>query len=316
MSYYLSVKLKQIKYSGDNLGRELKFRLKIENQVSEIGFILPHGESRSFDKVIFQKTLKEKPIILPVAAEVREARERHIDFGTSATKFKIQSKEGITQKETLNIVVKGTGREKNKTALIAFTLEVSCESALRYVLDVKSKGWLTVKLENKDVIALPQLLKVEILKIENNREYFIILEGVAKGKKASVRLNEDGKSYLSRKGEHKGPAELFLNQETGKIIILGLGTYNAKVKPDPLPSGKYDIEIPSEPHDAGWRYLKESKYAKTWFRIGHEGSRFLHVGQRSLGCVTVTDKEKWTEIYGHLIKSRKNSKSIGEVIVK
>ncbi|MFC1495833.1 hypothetical protein ACFL52_00275 [Candidatus Margulisiibacteriota bacterium] len=100
------------------------------------------------------------------------------------------------------------------------------------------------------------------------------------------------------------------------LVEILIGTYNAKVETNPLKSGKYDLGIPYEPHDTGWRYLKESKYAKTWFRIGHKGEIFLHVGSASAGCITVTDKKKWTKIYNLLIRSRKDSLSIGEVIVK
>ncbi len=51
--------------------------------------------------------------------------------------------------------------------------------------------------------------------------------------------------------------------------------------------------------------LDRSSRAKTWFRIGHEGERYLHTGGRSLGCVTITEVEKWNEIYNKLIKARK-----------
>ncbi|OGC04670.1 hypothetical protein A2276_01675 [candidate division WOR-1 bacterium RIFOXYA12_FULL_43_27] len=314
MSYYLLLKLKGVKYTGDNLGRELKIVLQIEKQTAEINIALPRGSSKSFDKIIFQRTLKKKALTLPIIAEVREIRERHVDFGAGKTSIKI--KEGTVQKE-IKVSIKGVGREKGKIAIITFDLEISYESTIRYVSDVKSKGWLKVKLENKEVIALPQLLKVELLRVEDNREYFVVLEGAFKRKNANVCLNEEGKSYLSRKGAHRGSAKLFLDQNAGKLTVLGLGTYNAVVdKNDPIPFGKYDLEIPSEPHDLGRYYLEYSRYAKTWFRISHKGARFLHVGSRSAGCITVTDKAKWTEIYAFLIKSRKDAYNVGEVIVR
>src|SRR3990167_7150610 len=49
----------------------------------------------------------------------------------------------------------------------------------------------------------------------------------------------------------------------------------------------------------------EAKRAKTWFRIGHGGERYLHTGSRSLGCMTVIEAKRWMEIYGALIKARK-----------
>lgn len=211
----LTLKLKQIKYSGDNLGREFSVNFTINGDPVEINFKLSCGETRSLDKVIYEKILEEKFVTLVIATEVSEIRERHIDLGTGTIKVKVSPKKGAIHKETLEVLVKGAGREKGKSASIVFILEASNETALRYIPDINN-GWLTAKLQNKKVIALPQLLK----------------------------------------------------------------------------------------------------YAKTWFRIGHEGSRFLHVGRRSLGCITVIDKEKWTDIYNHLIKSRKDLKNIGDVTVK
>jgi len=316
MSNYLSIKLKQIKYSGDNIGRELKFKLKIGDQVAEMSIKLPRGESRSLDKVIFQKTSKEKIITLPIAAEVKETSERYIDYGSGASRFKIQLKGRRIQKHIFGVEVKGSGRERGKIAIFTFVLEASVESAICYVSDVWPNGWLRVKFDNGDIYPLPQMLKVEIIKIEKGREYFNILEGRFRGCKASVGL-EDGKSHLSRKGEHKGPARLVFDQKAEKLAIDGLGKYNADMdENNPLPPGRYDLEIPYELHPKGAPYLSSSKYAKTWFRIGHKGKRFLHVGRISAGCITVIEKNKWTEIYNFLIRSRKDNISVGEVIVK
>lgn len=316
MSNYLSITLKRIKYSGDNMGRELKFKLKVGDQVADISIRFPRGESRSFDKVIFQKTSKEKTIILPIAAEIRETSERRIDFGSGTSRIKIQLKEGRIQKHIFGVEVKGSGREKGKIAIFTFVLEASVEPAICYVSDVWPNGWLRVRFDNGDIYPLPQLLKVEIIKTEKVREYFNILEGRFVGRKASVGL-EDGKSHLSRKGEHKGPARLVFDQKAEKLAIDGLGIYNADMdENDPLSPGRYAIEIPDEPHRRGEIYMEYSKYAKTWFRIGHQGSRFLHVGSASGGCITVTDKNKWAEIYNLLIRSRKDSISVGEVLVK
>lgn len=79
---------------------------------------------------------------------------------------------------------------------------------------------------------------------------------------------------------------------------------------DPHPTFKsdeiriYDIEIPDYAHRGGANY-PEAKRAKTWFKIGHNGERYLHAGGHSLGCMTVIEVTRWMEIYNALIKARK-----------
>ena len=83
-------------------------------------------------------------------------------------------------------------------------------------------------------------------------------------------------------------------------------------KNSPWEKGLYDIEIPDYPHLVGARYEKQAPRAKTWFRIGHNGEKYLHTGGRSLGCITVTENTRWAEIYNALIKARKgDSVSVG-----
>ncbi len=99
-----------------------------------------------------------------------------------------------------------------------------------------------------------------------------------------------------------------------KLEINGLGEFNAKTQDyNPPPTGRHDIEIPYEPHPLGDGYTGQAKYAKTWFRIGHHGDRFLYCGSISAGCITVEDIHRWDEIYKHLIISRKGFDGIGTV---
>ena len=47
---------------------------------------------------------------------------------------------------------------------------------IKYVSNIKPDGWLLVKLEDEKIHPLPYQLKLEVYKVENNREYFTILE--------------------------------------------------------------------------------------------------------------------------------------------
>lgn len=102
--------------------------------------------------------------------------------------------------------------------------------------------------------------------------------------------------------------------------------YALKVKLNQVKDGReyftiYDLEIPYEPHHLyGEPYENFSLYAKTWFRIGHTGDRYLHLGEVSRGCITVRAGDNkpgaWDEIYRRLIVSRMgDSMNVGTVSV-
>lgn len=199
-------------------------------------------------------------------------------------------------------------------------------SYIGYIEKLGGNGWLRVKLNDGFTWPLPEFLKVLVTKSED-REEFQILEGRFKGKKASVKKKgwrwdqwDWDMSFFEddvRQGHpHRGAAEMTFYTKSEKLKIIGLGEFNAFTQGNnPPPTGRHDIEIPYEPHSLGGSYTGQARYAKTWFRIGHSGDRFLHCGQGSLGCITVRDIHKWDEIYKHLIVSRKGFNSVGTVKV-
>ena len=189
---------------------------------------------------------------------------------------------------------------------------------IRYIDDVSPNGWLNVKLDSGRIVPLPHMLKVEFEKREGNRDYFKILEGLHRNKKASVQQKNSSSSYLVKMSSgHRSSASCEFDKTNKKLKISGLGTFDAKTdESNPMPNGTHEIEIPAAPHNLGSGYTSYSKYAKTWFRVGNSGSRFLHVGSISAGCITVTDKSNWTKIYNFLIKSRKSYRAVGTVRVK
>jgi hypothetical protein len=199
---------------------------------------------------------------------------------------------------------------------------MSYKSYFGYIEKLGGNGWLNVKLNDGFIWPLPEFLKVHVVK-SNSREEFEILEGRFMGKKASVKKKGwtwsdwDGSFFENdiRQGyPYKGSAEMTFYIKSKKLEIVGLGEYDAITDPsNPTLTGMHDIEIPYEPHPGGDSYTGQAKYAKTWFRVGHSGDRFLHCGNISAGCITVKDIDKWDEIYKHLIVSRKGFDSIGTV---
>lgn len=197
----------------------------------------------------------------------------------------------------------------------------------RFVTNTSSRGWLTIKheygLTQPNVI--PYALKVKLNQVKDGREYFTILEGPLAGHKASVKLADDGKSYLSPEILH-GPASFLTYSKKNQTLTLDINGVKTDYliimsNEDPIPNGKYDLEIPYEPHHLyGEPYENFSLYAKTWFRIGHTGDRYLHLGEVSRGCITVRAGDNkpgaWDEIYRRLIVSRMgDSMNVGTVSV-
>lgn len=190
---------------------------------------------------------------------------------------------------------------------------------IRYVTNADGRGWLMVRYANDSTYPpLPQYLKVDHQRTVDGRDHFSILEGVNRGKTASVSLKGDFTSYLTTIAPpHTAAATVKFNLRTREMSYGDIGPIAAKtMDTNPVPLGIHDLEIPYEVHSLGTSYLAQSKYATTWFRVGHSGDRFLHPGRISAGCVTVTDIGTWTSIYEYLIKSRKgDGRSIGKIEV-
>lgn len=210
-----------------------------------------------------------------------------------------------------------------------------CVMTKKYVRDADGHGWLIVKYDDGSKYPpIPQLTLVESYKVENNREYFTILEGRSKGVKASVIIPANDAPYLLefdkvynnvsvlyRLKLNLSAAKVDFNMKTSQLWYGDMKRnqpgLSMEINPDKPPNlGTYALEIPDEVHSLGERYLDESPYATTWFRIGNSGDRYLHSGRVSLGCATVKDLGKWTELYYYLIQSRKgDGKNVGTISI-
>ncbi|MDP3836698.1 MAG: hypothetical protein Q8Q67_01195 [bacterium] len=191
-------------------------------------------------------------------------------------------------------------------AKFEITIKALVAESMKYIPDVDN-GWLKVKMTDGTTTSLPAFLKVKSEYIETGREYFTILEGPYKDQTASVHLDNENNnnSRLLTDAKHSPFAYLQYSVSKKKLIIDKEEYAATDHQESPLKKGWYDIELPDYPHSGGQYYLNISSRAKTWFRIGHEGERYLHTGSRSLGCITITETKKWNEIYDKLIKARK-----------
>jgi hypothetical protein len=180
-----------------------------------------------------------------------------------------------------------------------------------------SDGWLRIRTEpSGQIVAVPELLKVEFTHAKDGRDHVTVLEGVHKGKRFSVKSGN-----LARGGVTHKPAVRLVFDSTKNLLTYPGGVITTvKSHADPTPLGNHPIQIPDFPHVDGNLYIGSSRYAKTWFFLGHGNARtghdrYLHPGSNSLGCITV-DPAGWTKLYEYLIRCRSNDgKTIGSVSV-
>lgn len=81
---------------------------------------------------------------------------------------------------------------------------------------------------------------------------------------------------------------------------------------NPTPLGTHDIEIADYPHLDGQQY---GDFGTVWFRIGHQGDRYVHPGRYSDGCLTCAPVN-WPRIYPVLNGGRRgDGLSVGRLKV-
>ena len=151
--------------------------------------------------------------------------------------------------------------------------------------------------------------------MESIREYVVPQEGLLKGKRLWVTKAKDEGLSLSFSNLQIGSVHLTYSI-LEKTLTLGNKIYKTTdFNEEPWKKGFYNIEIPDHPHAGGTHY-PNSKYAKTWFRIGHSGDKYIHTGKHSLGCITMIEIEKWDELCLILLKARKgDGMNIGTLTV-
>jgi hypothetical protein len=168
------------------------------------------------------------------------------------------------------------------------------------------RGWVKVRyLDGNHYEFLPQYLRVDYHGTADGADVMTVLEGKSAGKIALVQRRNDGASYLRKGAPWRSGAEILYARDS-RILWYGLhDSVRAITHVDPHVYGTFDLEIPDTFHRGGLPYESKSVYAGTWFRIGHQGERYLHAGYSSAGCVTVTDVAAWTGLYSYLIRRRK-----------
>lgn len=194
------------------------------------------------------------------------------------------------------------------------------------VLNKFDRGWTDVNLLSGKKVSLPYGTSFGF--IQDN--LLIILDGHHRGD--SIKLAE-GCHLIQLLGYKQllthQPITIKYDSKNNKLIFQGDRVYTL-IRPmrKILSVGKYRLELPRFPHKRLCKsvYLDESiggsRFAETWFEIvpvyGKRVSSFLHYGEISDGCLTVSmkgnQKNIWTDIYLALIVNRLHSTFVADLI--
>jgi len=305
----IQFKLTKIKYAGKSIGSDIRVNIGILDRTLEIDKRIKVGSTVDFAKEIGSFPTDQRYFTTKVKVTITEKDILFNDINSLEKVIKIDTANSKPQKFVCPIELREKRFWKNWGKSIAkfeITIEGSVIEAIKYIPDIDN-GWFKVRLANGETASIPAFLKVQSEYIEGGREYIKILEGLYKDRSASVSLDDknNNNSWLLTNVKHE-PLINFQYSISKRVLIVNNKKYQtADYAGSQWKKGWYDIELPDYPHKDPRNYVNISSRFKTWFRIGHEGERYLHTGRVSLGCITITEVEKWNEIYDKLIKARK-----------
>lgn len=299
------LKLVGLRYSGESIGDDLTVEAELAGKLVIINKKFAVGQTADLNVEIGQFATNQTTFSASGVIRVVERDPVFNDSGETRVTFKVNLQDMAMQRSVHRIeVVESAGPLGGAVAVFEVMLEALVLQATRFVTD-DGDGWLTVLMEDgSGPASLPAALKVALARVDRKREYFTILEGPYRGRNASVKLNDDGSSRLSTVNPQVGPVKLVYSISKKTLSLKGKTCQTKDYPSMPWTKGLYDIEIPDAPHRGGLNYPQVTR-AKTWFRVGHQDERYIHTGRNSLGCITVTERERWDELYAVLINARK-----------
>jgi len=306
----VQLKISKIRYKGRSVGRNIRIETEILGDFSRIDKRIKPGTIVKINQEIGKFKTDQKSFRTRISVTITEKDLLFNDVGSVSKNVKINSAVTKPQQFTLKIPVRETRSIfgifwGTRTAVFDVVLEAKVLDVIGYIPD-EGDGWLKVELKNSGKEkSLPAHLKVKVERVDTKREYFTILEGPYRGQQASVKRRENGLTWFIFNIRHE-PAARTKYSISQKTFILKNRKYQAtEDSKNPWKKGSYDIEMPDHPHGGGEEYLGKARLAKVWFRVGHSGSRYLHPGTISRGCLTVIEVEKWDELCVTLLKARK-----------
>lgn len=320
--------LKEIEYAGEEIGSDTEFSIAVNGQEPvRVSIDVEHQSTRLFQKPVFMQLLSSGKEELSVAVTVVEEDMVVDDRSTIAISHKLEAVSGRRPLPAVTVSVTEDRGLLGKGPTATFHLRFEAERWLpgrpgvRYVVGDEN-GWLLVRSADRRTqgeFSLPHLLKVLVTRSVRGREYFVVQEGPEAGRRGSVALYNQVSRLSPAPQERVPAARMTYHKKSRRLDVPGLGTFEVAWPPrNPFPVGAtFNVEIPDFPHAPGRTYENRSTFATSWFRIADPKvpDRYLHVGKRSAGCSTVTEVERWDELYRFLINRRLDDRHIGTLTV-
>ncbi|OGZ89646.1 MAG: hypothetical protein A2444_04260 [Candidatus Staskawiczbacteria bacterium RIFOXYC2_FULL_37_19] len=312
----IELKLVQIRYSGDSIGDDIRVEVEVLGKFLRVDKRVKVKTTVQVNQLVGIFETDQKIFKFNTQIVVIEKDLLFNDISNGSVSIKVNTEETSQQKFTCEIKIRETraifGKIwGNKTAVFEIILEAKVSDAFLYVLLEKTKnGWLQARKQtNDEKIDLPAYLKLKLERQDNKFQYFTIWEGINRGIKAYMKFQKDGTSYFEKTNYQIGPIHLIysLSQKTLKFEnkIYKLKEY--KDDPQPWKKTLYDIKIPDFYHKGGLYYIDKVNLAPVWFKTTHsDGVRYVHPGSYSLGCVTLTEIERWDELCKVLLRARRD----------
>ena len=320
MTKLVRLTLSKIKYTGDSIGDDIRIEISCLNHSVGVNKKIKHGSEIALNIPVGNFTADQLSLLLPLSIKLIEQDIIYNDIGSAEKEFKVDVINVMPQQLTVIIAIQEVRNyATKKKAVFEITFEALVSDAIVYVkYQNGGDGWLKVASDGgeKD-FSIPYYTQVLLEKQENSRQYLTILEGSENGRKVSVRMNDDGSSFLQTGNPHTAPVYFTYSLST-RILRSKKRSYTTidyKYDQKPWEKRLYDIAIPDYPHKGGESYLDKATLAKVWFKVSHpDNERYLHTGERTAGCITITEVKRWDELCNILLKARKgDGKNIGVV---
>ena len=314
------LKLLKIKYNGDSVGRDVRVEIEVLGKFLRVDKRIRAGTTEEINREVGRFETDRGLFQAEVFITVIEKDLLFNDVGSTKSNIKINTTSIKPQQFVFEIQVRESYSLLSRlfwgkrTAIFEVTLEAQIGEIERYTPDIED-GWLVAQTDQGERVSLPAYIMVYPKSPKNGREYFLPSEGTYRDKLLSIPLKDDNSSYLMSNVKHESMISAIYSISE-KVFTLNGKKYKATDYLEaPWKKGVYDIGIPDYPHGSNDTYT-EAVRQKIWFPIDFESARYLHVGARSAGCMTIIETTRWMEIYNALIKARKGDfKNVGTLKV-